>query len=79
MDKIATGPGLPEGIIDLDNTPLQNLTALAKIKQAEISDLVVCILDRPRHAELIARMREAGARIILISDGDVSGDIATAQ
>src|SRR5271156_3873308 len=79
MDKIATGPGLPEGIIDLDNTPLQNLTALAKAKKAEISDLVVCILDRPRHSELIARVREAGARIALISDGDVSGVIATSS
>jgi len=79
MDKIATGPGLPEGIIDLDNTPLQNLTALAKAKKMEIADLVVCILNRPRHAELIAKVREAGARIQLISDGDVSGVIATAQ
>src|SRR5579859_4400632 len=79
MDKIATGPGLPEGVIDLDNTPLQNLTALAKAKKMEISDLVVCILNRPRHAELIAKVREAGARIQLISDGDVSGVIATAQ
>src|SRR5580698_6242386 len=79
MDKIAIGPGLPEGVVDLDNTPQQNLTALAKAKKAEISDLVVCILNRPRHAELIAKVREAGARIQLISDGDVSGVIATAQ
>jgi fructose-1,6-bisphosphatase II / sedoheptulose-1,7-bisphosphatase len=79
MDKIATGPGLPEGIVDLDNTPVQNLTALAKAKKVEIADLVVCILDRPRHSELIARVREAGARIMLISDGDVSGVISTAQ
>src|SRR5471030_864541 len=79
MDKIAVGPGLPEGIIDLDNTALQNLTALAKVKNADISDLVVCILDRPRHAELIAKVREAGARIMLISDGDVSGVISTSQ
>ena len=79
MDKIAVGPNLPDGIIDLDNTPLQNLRALAKAKTADLSDLVVCILDRPRHAELIAKVREAGARIMLISDGDVSGVIATAQ
>src|SRR5471032_1896076 len=79
MDKIAVGGGLPEGIVDLDNTPLQNLTALAKAKKVEIADLVVCILDRPRHSELIARVREAGARIMLISDGDVSGVISTAQ
>ncbi|MGE0715749.1 MAG: class II fructose-bisphosphatase [Alphaproteobacteria bacterium] len=79
MDKIAVGPGLPDDLIDLDRTPAENLKALAKAKGGEVSDLVVCILDRPRHAELIARVREAGARIMLISDGDVSGVIATAQ
>jgi fructose-1,6-bisphosphatase II / sedoheptulose-1,7-bisphosphatase len=79
MDKIAVGPGLPEGIVDLDNTAQQNLSALARAKMADVSDLVVCILDRPRHAELIAKVREAGARIMLITDGDVSGVIATAQ
>src|SRR5919206_94415 len=56
-----------------------NLKNLAKAKRAEISDLVVCILDRPRHTELIAKVREAGARIMLISDGDVSGVIATSR
>ncbi len=79
MDKIAVGAGLPEGIVDLDETPAANLKALAKAKNVEVSDLLVCILDRPRHAELIARVREAGARIMLISDGDVSGVIATSQ
>jgi len=78
MDKIAVGPGLPAGVVDLDRTPLENLRSLAKAKDAEIADLVVCILDRPRHAQLIAKVREAGARIMLISDGDVSGVIATA-
>jgi fructose-1,6-bisphosphatase II / sedoheptulose-1,7-bisphosphatase len=78
MMKIAVGPGLPDGVVDLDRTPLENLTELAKAKSAEISDLVVCILDRPRHADLIAQVRAAGARIMLISDGDVSGVIATA-
>ena len=77
MDKIAVGGGLPEGIVDLDKTAKQNLTDLAKAKKVEIADLVVCILDRPRHAELIAKVREAGARIMLIGDGDVSGVIAT--
>jgi fructose-1,6-bisphosphatase II / sedoheptulose-1,7-bisphosphatase len=77
MDKIAVGGGLPEGIVDLDKTPQQNLGDLAKAKKVEIADLVVCILDRPRHAELIAKVREAGARIMLIGDGDVSGVIAT--
>jgi fructose-1,6-bisphosphatase II / sedoheptulose-1,7-bisphosphatase len=79
MDKIAVGGGLPEGVVDLDAAPAENLRELAKAKDAEVSDLVVCILDRPRHAELIAKVREAGARIMLISDGDVSGVIATAQ
>ena len=79
MDKIAVGAGIPEGVIDLDETPESNLRNLAKAKNAEVSDLVVCILDRPRHAELIAKVREAGARIMLISDGDVSGVIATSQ
>lgn len=79
MDKIAVGAGLPDGIVDLDETPANNLKALAKAKKVEVSDLLVCILDRPRHAELIARVREAGARIMLISDGDVSGVIATSQ
>ena len=77
MDKIAVGGGLPEGIVDLDKSVAQNLTDLAKAKQVDVNDLVVCILDRPRHSELIARVREAGARIMLIGDGDVSGVIAT--
>ena len=79
MDKIAVGGGLPEGIVDLDESPAANLRALAKAKNAEVSDLLVCILDRPRHTELIAKVRETGARIMLITDGDVSGVIATSQ
>jgi fructose-1,6-bisphosphatase II / sedoheptulose-1,7-bisphosphatase len=79
MDKIAVGAGLPEGVVDLDETVENNLKNLARAKGGEIGDLLVCILDRPRHAELIARVREAGARIQLISDGDVSGVIATSQ
>lgn len=79
MDKIAVGGGLPDGIVDLDATVAENLANLAKAKKADIGDLVACILDRPRHAELIAKVREAGARIMLISDGDVSGVIATSQ
>jgi len=77
MDKIAVGGGLPEGIVDLDKPPAQNLADLAKAKKIDVADLVVCILDRPRHSELIAKVREAGARIMLIGDGDVSGVIAT--
>src|SRR3546814_17653252 len=78
MDKIAVGPGLPEGVVDLDETPERNLKELARAKGAEMTDLLVCILDRPRHAELIAQVRAAGARIMLISAGAVSGVIATA-
>jgi fructose-1,6-bisphosphatase II / sedoheptulose-1,7-bisphosphatase len=78
MEKIAVGGGLPENVVDLDATPAENLKALAKAKGVEIGDLVACILDRPRHEELIAKTREAGARLMLIGDGDVSGVIATA-
>ncbi len=79
MDKIAVGGGLPEGVVDLDNSVAVNMKNLAKAKGVEVSDIVACILDRPRHAELIAQVRESGARIMLISDGDVSGVIATSQ
>jgi fructose-1,6-bisphosphatase II / sedoheptulose-1,7-bisphosphatase len=79
MDKIAVGPGLPEGIIDLDKEPGENLQALAEAKGVAVSDLVVCMLDRPRHGEMIAKIRDAGARIRLILDGDVIGVIATSQ
>jgi fructose-1,6-bisphosphatase II / sedoheptulose-1,7-bisphosphatase len=79
MDKIAVGADLPEGVVDLDREPAANLKELADARGVDINDLVVCILDRPRHHELIAKVREAGARIRLIEDGDVSGVIATAQ
>ena len=79
MDKIAVSGGLPDHIVDLDEAPAENLKNLARAKKAEIADLVVCILDRPRHAELITRVRESGARIMLIGDGDVSGVIATSD
>jgi fructose-1,6-bisphosphatase II / sedoheptulose-1,7-bisphosphatase len=79
MDKIAVGAGLPDHVVDLDATPAENLKALAKAKGVDVADIVACILDRPRHQELIAKVRAAGARIMLISDGDVSGVMATAQ
>ena len=78
MDKIAVGGGLPEGVIDLDAPVTENLRNLARAKRRDVADLVVCTLDRDRHKELIAKCREAGARIVLISDGDVAGVIATA-
>ncbi|MEQ8710497.1 MAG: class II fructose-bisphosphatase [Rhodospirillales bacterium] len=78
MDKIAVGGGLPDGIVDLDEDIAVNVRNLAKAKKMDISDLVVCVLDRPRHEEYIRKIREAGARISLITDGDVAGVIATA-
>ncbi|WP_445678624.1 class II fructose-bisphosphatase [Radicibacter daui] len=79
MQKIAVGAGLPEGIVDLDMSPTENLRALADFRGEDVNDLAVCILDRPRHSALIQEVREAGARIVLISDGDVAGVIATSQ
>jgi fructose-1,6-bisphosphatase II / sedoheptulose-1,7-bisphosphatase len=79
MDKIAVGGGLPDGIVSLDAPPAENLANLADAKGMHMTDIVVCILDRPRHVELIRAVREAGARIMLISDGDVSGVIATSS
>ena len=79
MEKIAVGCGLPQGVIDLDAGAEANLGRLADAKGVAIADLVVCTLDRPRHNELIREVRSAGARIVLIADGDVSGVIATTQ
>jgi len=79
MDKIAVGGGLPEGVVDLDAPVAENLRNLARAKRRDVADLVVCTLDRDRHKELVAKCREAGARIVLISDGDVAGVIATAM
>ncbi len=77
MDKIAVGAGLPEGVVDLDNSVEQNLKNLALAKKCDISDLRVMILQRDRHQEIIHKVREFGARVKLISDGDVAGIIAT--
>ena len=79
MDKIACGPGFPAGIIDLDRAPGDNARALAKAKGVDVSEITVCVLDRPRHAEIIASLRAAGARVSLIPDGDVAGVIHTAD
>jgi fructose-1,6-bisphosphatase II / sedoheptulose-1,7-bisphosphatase len=79
MDKIAVGGGLPAGVINLDDSVANNLRNLARAKKRDVSELVACILDRDRHKELIAYCREAGARVMLISDGDVAGVIATAM
>ncbi|MTJ83796.1 MAG: class II fructose-bisphosphatase [Telmatospirillum sp.] len=79
MEKIAVGPNLPPGVVDLEDKPETNLRNLAKAKDTDIQDLLICILDRPRHEDLIAKVREAGARVMLINDGDLSGAIATAH
>ncbi|HEY8189332.1 MAG TPA: class II fructose-bisphosphatase [Micavibrio sp.] len=79
MEKMAIGPGLPEGILDLDAPPRDILNRLAKAKGGRVEDLLVCILDRPRHEDMVKAVREAGARIAFIQDGDVSGVIATAM
>jgi fructose-1,6-bisphosphatase II len=78
MDKIAVGP-IGRGIIDIRKSPTENLQAIAEAKRVAIPDLTAVILDRPRHAELIAEVRRAGARIRLITDGDVGGALATAD
>jgi fructose-1,6-bisphosphatase II / sedoheptulose-1,7-bisphosphatase len=77
MDKIAVGPGLPPGIVDLDQPTEEILRRVAEARGRPVSDLAVCVLDRPRHFDLIARLYAAGARAVLIDDGDVSGAIAT--
>jgi len=79
MDKIAIGPGYPEGTVDLDMRPADNVRALAAAKGVDPRDIAVCVLDRPRHGPLIAELREAGARVVLISDGDVAGVIHTTE
>ncbi len=77
MEKIATGPDAAH-VIDITKTPTENLRAIAKAKNEDITDVTAVILDRPRHADLIAEVRAAGARIRLIPDGDVAGAISTA-
>jgi fructose-1,6-bisphosphatase II / sedoheptulose-1,7-bisphosphatase len=76
MDKLAIGPGYPEGTIDLARSPSENVRAIAAAKGVEPSEIIACVLDRPRHAELIAELRSLGCGIQLIPDGDVAGVIA---
>ena len=79
MDKLAIGPGYPQGVVDLDAAPEENVRALAKAKGVDVSEIVACVLDRPRHAAIIESLRKAGCRVHLITDGDVAGVIHTAQ
>jgi fructose-1,6-bisphosphatase II / sedoheptulose-1,7-bisphosphatase len=79
MEKIAVGGGLPDDVVSLDAPVKENLKNLALAKGIAVEELMVCMLDRDRHAEMIAKIREAGARIMLIGDGDVAGVIAASQ
>jgi fructose-1,6-bisphosphatase II / sedoheptulose-1,7-bisphosphatase len=76
MDKLAIGPGYPEGTIDLNRTPADNVRAIAKAKGCDPMDIRACVLDRPRHEGIIAELRALGCGIQLIPDGDVAGVIA---
>ena len=76
MDKIAVGPGYPEGIIDLAKSPSDNVRAVAEAKGVDPSEIIVCVLDRSRHNDLIAELRGLGCGVVLIGDGDVAGVIA---
>ncbi|AEG50513.1 fructose-1,6-bisphosphatase, class II [Sphingobium chlorophenolicum L-1] len=77
MEKLAVGPGLPDGVIDLNKTVRENVEAVAKAKGVDAQEIIVCVLDRPRHEKLIAELRAIGCGIMLIPDGDVAGVIAT--
>jgi len=76
MEKLAVGPGYPAGIIDLAASPTDNIRAIAKAKGVDPSEIIACVLDRPRHEALIAELRGLGCGIQLIPDGDVAGVIA---
>ena len=77
MEKLAIGPGYPEGAIDLRKSPGENIRAIAAAKGVAPNEIIACVLDRPRHAEIIAELRQLGCGIKLIPDGDVAGVIAT--
>ncbi|MEM0942309.1 MAG: class II fructose-bisphosphatase [Pseudomonadota bacterium] len=79
MDKLAIGPGYPDGLVDLDMSPTERVETFAKAKGCRADEVNVCILERPRHAELIAEVRETGAGIRLITDGDVAGVMHCAE
>jgi fructose-1,6-bisphosphatase II / sedoheptulose-1,7-bisphosphatase len=79
MEKIAIGPGYPKGVIDLDAPADENIRNLAKAKGVKPNDITAILLDRPRHAEMIAAVRKTGAAVALISDGDVAGVIHCAE
>jgi len=77
MEKLAVGPGYPDGVIDLAKSPTENIAAIATAKGCMPHEVIACVLDRPRHEKLIAELRDIGCGIVLIPDGDVAGVIAT--
>lgn len=79
MDKIAIGPGYPDGIVDLDRSVEENVAALAEAKGVSPEDITICMLDRPRHEAMIKAARKIGARVFLIPDGDVAGVFHTTE
>lgn len=79
MEKLAIGPGYPEGIVDLDKAPRDNIQALAKAKGVPVTEIVACVLDRPRHASLLAELREIGVAVKLLPDGDIAAIIHAAN
>ena len=76
MEKLAVGPGYPQGVIDLAKSATENVAAVAAAKGVKPNEIIVCVLDRPRHADLIAELRGLGCGVVLIGDGDVAGVIA---
>jgi fructose-1,6-bisphosphatase II / sedoheptulose-1,7-bisphosphatase len=79
MDKLAVGPGYPKDVVSLDMTPSERVKALADARGCAMTDITVCVLERPRHEDLIDELRETGAAIRLITDGDVAGVIHCAE
>ena len=79
MDKLAIGPGYPKNLISLDQTPRERVVALADYRGCNPSDIMVCVLERPRHQDMIEELRSTGTRIRLITDGDVAGVIHCAE
>ena len=79
MDKLAIGPGFEDNLINLDMSPSERITTLAKAKKCNVEEITVCILERPRHEDLIEEIRTAGASIRLITDGDVAGVMHCAE
>ena len=79
MDKLAVGPGLRTGVVTLDMSPSERVSALAAAKGCSTNDITVCVLERPRHEDMIEELRSTGAAIRLITDGDVAGVMHTAE